>query len=125
MQEIDLKVKPHFVDIYKDGHPLISKESLEEYTKVTQEGIILNLYDTKNRFIAKGYHGLQNKGFGWILSYKKEESIDVTFFKKKIKQAIVHRKKYIEDKETTAYRLFNGEGDGIGGLTIDLSLIHI
>jgi len=119
VQEIDLKVKPHFVDIYKDGHPLISKESLEEYTKVTQEGIILNLYDTKNRFIAKGYHGLQNKGFGWILSYKKEESIDVTFFKKKIKQAIVHRKKYIEDKETTAYRLFNGEGDGIGGLTID------
>lgn len=119
MQEIDLKVKPHFVDIYKDGYPLISKESLENFSKLTEEGLIVNLFDTKNRFLAKGYHGIQNKGFGWVLTYKKDEAIDVTFFKKKITQAIEHRKKYIEDKETTAFRLFNGEGDGIGGLTID------
>ena len=119
MQEIDLKLKAHFVDIFKDGYPLLTKEHLENFSKVTQEGVILNLHDTKNRFIAKAYHGNQNKGFGWVLSYKKEEAIDVAFFKKKIANAIEHRKKYIEDKETTAYRLFNGEGDGVGGLTID------
>ncbi len=119
MQEIDLKVKPHFTDSYRDGYPLISKESLENFSKLTQEGLIINLFDAKNRFLAKGYHGIQNKGFGWVLSYKKDEAIDVAFFKKRIANAIEHRKKYIQDSETTAFRLFNGEGDGVGGLTID------
>jgi len=119
MQEIDLKIKAHFRDIYKDGYPLITKESLENFSELREEGLIINLFDANNRFLAKGYHGIQNKGFGWVLSYKKEEAIDVVFFKKKILQAIEHRKKYIQESTTTAFRLFNGEGDGVGGLTID------
>ena len=118
-KEISLHVKSEFVAKYKDGYPLISKESVVDWNKVTQEGVIVNLVDAKNRFIVKGYHGIQNKGYGWVLTEHKDEKIDVSYFVKKIKSAIEYRKDFYNDESTTAFRVFNGEGDGIGGLTID------
>ena len=80
---------------------------------------MLILHDNQNKFIAKAYHGIQNKGFGWVLSYKKDEKIDKDFFANKIKKALLFRKDFFQNKNTTAFRVFNGEGDGIGGVTID------
>lgn len=37
----------------------------------------------------------------------------------KIKKAIKYRESFFEDKTTTAFRIFNSDGDGINGLTID------
>jgi len=119
MQEIDVKVKPEFVQAYKEGYPLISKESIVDWTKVKAEGTLLNLLDSKGKFFLKAYHGMQNKGYGWALSKKKDEKIDVVFFSKKFKSALEYRKDYFADANTTAFRVFNGEGDGLGGLTID------
>jgi len=116
---IDLTVNPTFVKAYTNGYPLISPESLENWSKVKEEGTILNLLDAKKQFIVKGYYGKQNKGYGWVLSTKKNEKIDVDFFAKKIKEAISYRQDFYDAEETSAFRVLNGEGDGIGGLTID------
>lgn len=118
-KEIDLTLKPEFISEYRDGYPLISKESVVDWSQVTDEGTIINLTDAKGKFIAKAYYGIQNKGYGWVLSLDASESIDATYFAKKIKSAIEYRKSFFESSSTTAFRLFNGEGDGIGGLTID------
>jgi len=119
MQEIPLIIKPEFVDTYKKGYPLISKESIVNSNQLIDEGSILILLDEKKKFILKGYHGVQNKGYGWVLSSNKDEKIDTTFFSKKIDSAIEYRKEFFTNSDTTAFRVFNGEGDGIGGLTID------
>jgi len=116
---IDLTVNPTFVKAYTNGYPLISPESLENWSKVKEEGTILNLLDAKKQFIAKGYYGKQNKGYGWVLSTKKNEKINVNFFAKKIKESIIYRQEFYNAEKTTAFRVLNGEGDGIGGLTID------
>jgi 23S rRNA (cytosine1962-C5)-methyltransferase len=118
-EEIDLTIKSQYINDYKEGYPLITKESVVDWEKVTKEGVIINLLDDKKKFIAKGYHGIQNKGHGWILSAIKNEKIDVAFFAEKIKSAIKYREDFFNDETTTAFRVFNGEGDGIGGLTID------
>ena len=47
------------------------------------------------------------------------EVIDQVFFENKIKKALDERKTRFEDADTTAFRVFNSEGDGIGGLIID------
>ncbi|NOR57553.1 MAG: RlmI/RlmK family 23S rRNA methyltransferase [Sulfurimonas sp.] len=117
--EIDLTVKPEFIGNYKDGYPLISKESVVNWSRVAEEGTIVNLVDAKGKFIVKGYYGIQNKGYGWVLSSNADESIDATYFAKKIKSAIEYRESFFKDENTTAFRVLNGEGDGIGGLTID------
>ncbi len=119
MQEIELIVKSRFIQDYKEGYPLISKESIVSWDKVKQEGSVINLVDEKGKFILKAYHGVQNKGYGWALSVNKNEKIDSTYFSKKIKSAVAYREDLYHDDSTTAFRVFNGEGDGIGGLTID------
>ena len=117
--EINLIIKKEYDYKYKDGYPLISKEAIVDWSKVTEEGSIINLFDEKKKFIAKGYHGIQNKGYGWVLTSKKDEKFNTDFFIKKIKSAIEYREEFFHSKETTAFRVLNGEGDGLGGLSID------
>ena len=119
MQEIDVIVKPKFIQAYKDGYPLILRESIVSWDKVSEEGSVINLFDEKRKFIIKAYHGVQNKGYGWALTANKNEVINQDFFGRKIKSAVDYRKDFYSDERTTAFRVFNGEGDGLGGLTID------
>ena len=118
-QEINLTVKPGYVKAYQEGYPLITQESILDWSKVKDEGLIIHLLDDRKKFIAKGYYGKQNKGYGWVLSAKKEVKIDVAYFSEKIKSALKYREDFIRDESTTAFRVLNGEGDGVGGLTID------
>lgn len=117
--EKTLTIKTDYVSKYENGYPLISKESIFNLDELPQEGSVVNLVDEKNRFIAKGYHGIQNKGYGWVLTQNKNNSIDIDFFVEKIKAAIDYREEFYKDETTTAFRVLNGEGDGLGGLTID------
>lgn len=117
--EINLKVKSTYVKKFKEGYPLISKEAIFNLDDINEEGTIINLVDDRNQFLAKGYYGIQNKGCGWVLSRKEKEPIDQDFFNKKLQAALQYRSRFFQDADTTAFRVFNGEGDGIGGLTID------
>ncbi len=117
--EVNVKVKASFVNKYKDGYPLIVKQAINNMGVLAEEGMLFNLVDEDNRFIGKGYYGIQNKGYGWVLTHKKDEEINQLFFEKRIQSALDKRKPYFNDQETTAFRVFNAEGDGIGGLTID------
>ena len=118
-QEIEVIVKSGFIENYKEGYPLISGDAIVSWDKVKEEGTVMNLVDEKGKFILKAYHGMQNKGYGWALSVNENEKIDSTYFSKKIKSAVAYREDLYQDDSTTAFRVFNGEGDGIGGLTID------
>lgn len=117
LQHIVIKQK-YAAKMQKD-YPLIEKEAVVDKKLKIDEGELLRLVDEQNKFIGIGYYGLQNKGIGWILSRKVNEKITVAFFENKIKMAVSHRKSLFEDPETTAFRVVNGEGDGLGGITID------
>lgn len=115
---ISLFVKSQYTQQYKDGYPLISSETIENLENI-EEGTIVNLLDSKKKFISKGYFGKQNKGFGWVLSNQKDEKFNKEFFAKKIHSAVEYRNDFFDYTQTTAFRVFNGAGDGVGGLTID------
>ncbi|BAD66485.1 S-adenosylmethionine (SAM)-dependent methyltransferase [Shouchella clausii KSM-K16] len=102
----------------KKGHPLFHKDDFHLPADV-REGTILRVTDSGGRFLVRGYYGKQNVGQGWVLSTNKDESIDVRFFKGKIETALNKRAGLFVNEETTAFRVLNGEGDGVGGLTID------
>ena len=116
---LDLTLKPEFTQKFKEGFPLITKDIFTDFHLLKEEGTLLNIFDTKHNFIARGYYGIQNKGFGWILTLQKNETINTQFFSKIINSAIHYRKDFYTDENTTAFRVLNGEGDGLGGLTID------
>ncbi|MEH7121688.1 class I SAM-dependent rRNA methyltransferase [Bacillus sp. JJ1532] len=118
-KEVAFKVKSVFIKNFQSGYPLIPEEAIINIPSGIAEGSIINLVDGQNRYLATGYYGKQNKGRGWILTRNQQELIDQSFFEKKLKKALESRKKFFDDPDTTAFRVFNGEGDGIGGLTID------
>ncbi|MEH7246821.1 class I SAM-dependent rRNA methyltransferase [Neobacillus niacini] len=117
--EVSLKVKSKFVNKFKNGYPLITKDSIINANALDEEGSTIKLVDEQNNFIAKGYYGKQNKGLGWVLTSKEKEQFNLGFFEKTLKAAFSLRDSFYQSSETTAFRVFNGEGDGIGGLTID------
>ena len=118
-KEVQVIAKEAFIKKVNKGYPLIEKDALVDGHKLQEEGVIINLVTPKNQFLAKGYYGKQNKGYGWILTKKKSEQIDAAFFARKIQQAISSRHDFYASEDTTAFRIFNSEGDGIGGLIID------
>lgn len=116
---ITLRVDPQYVMDLKRGYSLILKDAIQNKELLESEGELIRLVDQNNRYIGTGYYGHQNKGIGWILTTKDHELIDQAFFTKKVKIALSHREDFYQNSETTAFRIFNGEGDGIGGLSID------
>ena len=117
--EITIKVNDKFKTDYAKGYPLITKEALVDTAALKTEGSILRLTDQQGRFLAKGYYGMQNKGYGWVLTRNEQEDIDQAFMERKFAAAISKRQSFFDDPSTTAFRVLNGEGDGFGGLTID------
>ena len=117
--EQSVQVQPKHQKKFLKGYPLIFKEALVNADSLKEEGVVLRLEDEKGQFIAKGYYGRQNKGFGWVLSQNENEVINLDFFVRKIQAALQHRVPFFNDPSTTAFRIVNGEGDGLGGVTID------
>ncbi|PTE34334.1 class I SAM-dependent rRNA methyltransferase [Mammaliicoccus fleurettii] len=105
-------------DKYLRGFPLVEKDDVFDMPS-TDEGELVALVDSGKRFIATAYYGEQNKGIGWVLSLDSTEKIDHNFFVNLFKTAKSEREYYDHVDGINAYRIFNAEGDGIGGLTID------
>lgn len=101
---------------FKKGYPLIQKEDLQQVPAPLPTDW-LTLIDSKGQRLAEGYLGEQNKGIGWLLSW--HGPINQSFFQQLFEISREKRTSFEKDSLTTAYRLFNGEGDGIGGVIID------
>ena len=79
----------------------------------------VEVYSQGGNFLGTAYLSQQNKGLGWFVSTDKV-TFNQAFFETLFRQAKEKRKSYYQDELTTAFRLFNQEGDGFGGLTVDL-----
>ena len=79
----------------------------------------VEVHGQDGNFLGTAYLSQQNKGLGWFVS-KEKVTFNQAFFEALFRQAKEKRKAYYQDELTTAFRLFNQEGDGFGGLTVDL-----
>lgn len=104
---------------YESGFPLLLKEAVKNPKVLKKEGQLLDVVLEDGTFIGRGYYGEQNKGIGWILTRKETENIDEKLFDKKIMMALGRRSHLLSSEETNAFRVVNGEGDGLGGLIVD------
>lgn len=103
---------------YLNGYPLIEEDDIYKHDHL-KEGDLFHLITDKEQYIATAYVGRQHKGLGWVLSYDKQQQTDIKFFEKLFKVALAEREYYYNIDGTNAFRLYNAEGDGVGGFTID------
>ena len=80
---------------------------------------VVELVTVSGHFLGTAYLSEQNKGLGWVISTKKI-TLDRAYFSHLFAEAKSKRQSYYQSELDTAFRIFNQEGDGFGGLTIDL-----
>lgn len=100
------------------GTPLISQQDLvKECT--ANEGDCVRVIDEQQRFIGMAYIGFQHKGIGWIYARQEQQPLNEQLIRSAFQVAKEKRQRYFHQELTTAFRIFNGEGDGLGGVTVD------
>lgn len=98
------------------GLVLLEASDLENVNLKDQE---VEVQGQEGNFLGTAYLSQQNKGLGWFVS-KDKVAFNQTFFETLFRKAKEKRNAYYQDDLTTAFRLFNQEGDGFGGLTVNL-----
>lgn len=100
----------------KQGQSLLEKQDFDSHPTLDQA---IQLLSGDGQSLGVGYLSEQNKGIGWFVS-QELVAFDQAFFMELFIKAKQYRRSYYEDEKTTAFRLFNQEGDGFGGFTVDL-----
>jgi 23S rRNA (cytosine1962-C5)-methyltransferase len=100
------------------GHPWIIADSYTKRWQAGKPGQIVPLSDDKGHFLAAALLDPQDRIVARVLS-RQHMQLDRAWLAKRIQTAIALRHAHTELGDTDAYRLVNGEGDGLPGLTVD------
>ena len=105
------------------GHPWIFPKAIIRQTGPVSTGELVAVKDAKDELIGIGVYNEHSLYRVRMLSYA-FEAMDATSLEHivshRLSQAIRLRESvHLPNPQTTAYRLFNSEGDGLSGLTID------
>jgi len=100
-------------------HLWIFSGAIHHKSDTIQDGDIVDVLTSGKQFIARGHY--QNGSIMVRILTFKNEDLDVSFWEKRLTQAINMRKTIglLNSKTTNVYRVFHGEGDHCPGLVID------
>ena len=85
---------------------------------VFQDGDLLSVYSADGNLLGSGYFNRQSGIVGRMVAF--DATPPLTAIQHQIQQAWHLRQTLIQKNETNAFRLINGEGDGLPGLIVDL-----
>jgi 23S rRNA (cytosine1962-C5)-methyltransferase len=118
-QMITLTVKQKRTGPIAGFHPWVFSQALAAIPDGITSGEPVHLKNEKGEFLAAGYFSSYSQIAVRIWGYDKEETIDETFFARRIEKARGIRRRYLESPETDAFRIINGENDLLPGLIVD------
>ncbi len=116
---VKLKLTRDLVRTIKRGHPWVFAEALRQQHKVEPGTHALLLDHKKGREVAKGYYHPHSPLAFRVCSLDTADQLNDAWAEKRMDQALLLRQSLF-DHQTTGFRLFNGEGDGLPGLICDI-----
>jgi 23S rRNA (cytosine1962-C5)-methyltransferase len=111
------KVGPDTIRMLELGHPWVIADRYTKKWPAGQPGELIVLVDENQRQLATALYDPRDRIVARVLGREKLK-LDTHWFEEKFRQAENLRQHALLD-ETNAYRLVNGEGDGLPGLTVD------
>lgn len=88
--------------------------------KGVSNGALADVYSGDGKkFLARGYYNSNSQIVVRILTRRQDEEINTAFFERKFRELMAVRERFINTKETNAFRVVFGESDGVPGLVID------
>jgi 23S rRNA (cytosine1962-C5)-methyltransferase len=116
---ITLRLARDLTRTIKRGHPWIFAEALRQRPPARPGVPALLLDYKKGREVARGFYHPQSPLAFRVCTPEPSEPLDETWAENRLVRAVALRQAVI-DPQTTGFRLFNGEGDGLPGLVCDL-----
>lgn len=109
--------------VVRRGHPWIFPKAIAKHTGQLETGEWVDVYSAEGEKIGSGIYNEHSLYRVRMLAYafesKEAFSLD-QWIDYRLKQALMLRQQLgLPNAVTNAYRLFNSEGDGLSGLTID------
>ncbi len=98
------------------GSLWIYDNEIDWYTDTCRDGGVVDVLDSRRRFVARGFFNAKSKIVVRVLTRDKEEQVDREFFRRRLTAAWEYRKSI---GLTNACRLVFGDSDGLPGLTVD------
>ncbi|KAA6349016.1 Ribosomal RNA large subunit methyltransferase I [termite gut metagenome] len=113
-------LKPGKEESLQRFHPWIFSGAIAPTNEKIEEGEMVEVYTSQKQFIAEGHYQIGSIAVR-VLSFK-QETIDNTFWKRRLKAAYKMRKNIglVPNPDSNVYRLIHGEGDNLPGLIIDI-----
>jgi 23S rRNA (cytosine1962-C5)-methyltransferase len=99
------------------GHPWVIEDRYTKNWKGGEPGDIIALVNEQQKFLAVALLSPGERIVARVLS-RKQRQIDQGWFEERLRQAQALRQ-HIDLSTTNAYRMVNGEGDGLPGITVD------
>jgi len=111
-------VGPDTVRMLELGHPWVIADRFTREWPQGQPGELISLVDEKNRHLATALFDPKQKVVARVLGTRKIQ-LDIAWIEQRLQAANRLRQQHALLEETDAYRLVNGEGDGLPGITVD------
>ncbi|GGA98024.1 class I SAM-dependent rRNA methyltransferase [Macrococcus hajekii] len=103
---------------YKDGYLVLEEADILEQDAIN-EGERFVLKSHEGDVLGLFYYGKQNRGAGFKIGSDLDVRLETSYFKQLFEAAKNERESLYNAEHTNAFRVYNGEGDGLGGFTVD------
>ncbi len=111
-----IHLKPKVTHRCLDGHPWVFDSEVGTIDGSPTNGGIVDVRDTKNKFVGRGYYNAHSAIRVRLLTFE-DEPIDEAFFRRRLEAAISLRARLLDDP--TNCRLVYSESDWLPGLIVD------
>ncbi|BCA80323.1 class I SAM-dependent rRNA methyltransferase [Desulfuromonas sp. AOP6] len=123
-KEAGFIVGPETVRMVELGHPWIIADRYTKKWPSGRAGDIIALVDEKGGFVATAMRDPGDRIVARVLS-RHPMKLDRDWLERRVFQAVRLRESHVDMEGTNAYRLINGEGDFLPGLTVDRYKDHL
>lgn len=99
-------------------HPWVFAGAIESVRGELADGDLIGLYTPHGDFLAQGYWNSRSQIRVRALTWDADDLIDAVWWCKRLERAVQARRT-LDNGQTNAYRVVNGENDGLPGLVVD------
>ncbi len=118
-KRVALRITPDALRRVRSGHPWVYDGSIVSTSHEGAPGDLAVVFDDDRRFAAIGLWDPTSPIRLKVVHQGKPVTIDGTFWRQRLQEAMARRRPIIDRGDTNGYRCLNGENDGFPGLVLD------
>lgn len=103
----------------RQRHPWVFSGAIERVEGEPADGDVVDVCDAGRNWLARGFLNRQSQITVRLLTWQQDETVDRSFWRRRLMEAVAARQGLAEDPCTTAYRVVHAESDYLPGLVVD------